>query len=702
MSTTSSRRRRVHPFERSLEPPAPEAVFQDGIYLPFDRFALTEADGAAVVLNGNLSLSWVDSTFEATLDDCAEELEEAAAHVGLRGAVTLELAMDADADVAGSLRLAVVPLPPFTIGAITVSPFITVRLLLTAATDADVRFGLVAPFEFGSGFAFDGTTSSEELTSSPRHAPEVGLPDTAATLTASAELEITLALMLTVGAGLPIGGPALGASFGTLLSVDPVAGVDVDGVVSIAGGWVFPGLDGLPDIPADLPILHPAAQFDVLSVAGPITPGGASTRWSRLFDIPFNESAAAILPAGDGLVVIGGGVSAAIAWLATLDPDGVPISQHTSGPSDLWRPVGMVHANGDFLVAGQDNAIRLDRFSPTGERRWTRSYTVPDTAQTLCIAITARSTGGAVLAGRVLRGNEQIPLLIAVDVDGNVDFALEIDPGVGATDAELASLTETPFGDIVAVGKVHFDSGDPQNPFSVENAWILRLHPDAVVDGYAVGGARPMSATRVVADADGSYAVGGRLNPAVGAANTTWLAALDAADGLRWSSSYRVRPEVPSLEDIVTGLAMLDGRLLACGRMDPSGGDDSWLLQPDTASGMPLWAKSLIGDHPDIFGGDELVDVVALPVGLAACGQTAANSTDRDIWVSRMNCDGHLDFLPDSGLVCRCTDVEWRRLDDEHSVHPLTPMAVATTVAVDAGAVLETQPATAVGQLLTD
>jgi hypothetical protein len=289
-----------------------------------------------------------------------------------------------------------------------------------------------------------------------------------------------------------------------------------------------------------------------------------------------------------------------------------------------------------------------------------------------------------------------------VDLNGDVTSAMEIDPGLGATDAALVGLAETPPGDILAVGKVHFDPADPQNPFSVENAWILRLHPDAALTGYALGGTRPMSATRVVSDADGSYAVGGRLNPAVGAANTTWLAALDAADGLRWSSSYRVRPEVSSLEDIVTGLATLDDRLLACGRMDPSGGADSWLLQPDKVSGMPLWAKSVIGNHPGIFGGDELVDVVALPVGLAACGQTAANSTDRDIWVSRMNYDGHLDFLPDSGLVCRCTNVEWRRLDDEHSVHPLTPTAVATTVAVDAGAVLETQPATAVGQLLTD
>jgi hypothetical protein len=703
MSTTSPRRRTSGPFERSLEPPAPEAVFQDGVYLPLDQLDLSGTGGPAVVLNGNLSLSWVDSTFEATLDACAEELEEAAAQVGLRGAVTLELAMDADADVAGSLRLATVPLPPFTIGAITVSPFITVRLLLAAATDADVRFGLVAPFEFGSGFTFDGTTSSEELTSSPRHAPEVGLPDTAATLTASAELEISLALMLTVGAGLPIGGPALGASFGTLLSIDPVAGVDVDGVVQIAGGWVFPGLDGLPDIPAELPVLHPVARSDILSIVGPLTPGGVSTRWSRRFDIPVNESAAAVIPAGDGLAVVAGGVSGAIAWLAALDPDGVPTSQHTSGPNDLWRPVGMAHApGGDVLVAGQDDGIRLDLFSPTGERRWTRTYTVPDTAQTLCIAMTARSAGGAVLAGQVLRGSSRIPLLVGVDVDGDVDFAMEIDPGVGATDARLAGLAETRSGDVLAVGEVDVDPADPQNPFSVAHAWILRLHPDTALDGYALGGTRSTIATRVVADADGSYAVGGRHSPAVGAANTTWLAALDAADGLRWSSSYRVRPEVPSLEDVVTGLATLDGRLLACGRMDPSGGADSWLLRPDKASGMPLWAKSLIGDHPGIFGGDELVDVVALPVGLAACGQTAANGTDRDIWVSQMNCDGYLDFLPDSGLVCQCTDVEWRRLDAEHSVHPLTPTAVAIAVAVDAGAVLETQPASAVGHLLTD
>lgn len=367
MIPTPNRRRRVRPFERTLGPPPPDAVFESGLYLTLDQVEITEAGGAPVVLNGNLALSWVKSTFEGTLD-ANSELENASARVGLHGAVTLELAMNAGADVAGSLRLAVIPLPPFTVGEITVSPFIQVRLHLIAGADADARLGLVAPFRFGSGFAFDGATPRAGMTWPPRHAPEVGLPDAAVILTAGVELEVTLVLLMAIGAGLPvpIGGPALGASFGTLVSVDPVAGVDLNGAVKIAGGWVLPGLDGLPDIPEGLPLIHPVTQFNIPSAGGPITPGSLSTRWSRLFDVTVNDGAAAALPASDGLVVVEDQGSP---WLATLDGAGVPLSQSTSGPTDLWAPVGMARAvDGDIMVAGQDGGVRVDRFPPPVNR----------------------------------------------------------------------------------------------------------------------------------------------------------------------------------------------------------------------------------------------------------------------------------------------------------------------------------------------
>jgi hypothetical protein len=353
-------------------------VFERGFYVPFDQVELAEVGGAAVTLNGNVALSFANSTFAATLNEPTEpdddpELDEASAQVGLRGAVTLELSLEAGAEITGSLNLAVVPLPAFTVaGEITVSPFVRIRLHLTAAADAAARISLVAPFRFGSGFAFDGVTPRGGMARPPRHAPEVGLPDTAVVLTAKVELEATLVLQLTVS-GLPIGGPALGTSVGVLLDLDPVAGIDLDGALEIVGGWVPPAVVGeLPDIPEQLPVLYPVTRVDIVA-GGPLAPGLAPTRWSRLFDIVNDDNAAALLPAGDGLVVVESNRIAGIPWLAELDAAGVSVWQSTSGPNDSWTPLALAYAlDGDILVAGTGGGVRVDRFSPAGEPRWTR------------------------------------------------------------------------------------------------------------------------------------------------------------------------------------------------------------------------------------------------------------------------------------------------------------------------------------------
>jgi hypothetical protein len=145
-------------------------------------------------------------------------------------------------------RLALIPLPALAAGpSIEVSPFVEVRLHLAASADADARVSMVAPFRLGSGFAFDGSLRAG-MSSSPRHEPEVGLPDTTVALVGSVELEIVLALLITIQ-DIPVGGPVIGTSLGTIIGVDPIAGVAVNGEVEIVGGWAFPGLDGFPDIP---------------------------------------------------------------------------------------------------------------------------------------------------------------------------------------------------------------------------------------------------------------------------------------------------------------------------------------------------------------------------------------------------------------------------------------------------------------------
>lgn len=255
------------------------------------------------------------------------------------------------------------PLPPIAAGpSIEISPFVEVRLHLGASADADARISVVAPFRLGSGFAFDGSLRAG-MSSSPRHAPEIGLPDSPVALAGSVDLEIILALLIAIE-GVPVGGPVIGTSLGTIIEVDPSA-VAVNGEVEIVGGWAFLGLDGLPDIPEDLVQLHPFVRFEIPSPGGPFA-GAAPTRWSRLFDIDSDDGAAAILPAGAGTIVI---EDRGHPWLATLDGAGVPISQSTA--ADPMSPRGMVHAvDGDLLVAGlSGTAIRVDRFSAAASSR---------------------------------------------------------------------------------------------------------------------------------------------------------------------------------------------------------------------------------------------------------------------------------------------------------------------------------------------
>jgi hypothetical protein len=689
VSSRPGSRRPFRPIERQLEPPATDAVFESGLYLPLDQIELAEAGGAPLVVNGNLAVSWVDSTFSGTVAD--DQLEQAGAGVPLRGAATVELAMDAGAEVAGSLRLALIPLPSLPVPpSIEVFPFVDVSLDVAASADADARISVVAPFRLGAGFAFDGSLRAG-LSSPVVHEPEVGLPDGTVALSASVGLNLTLVLLLTIQE-VPVGGPVIGASLSTLVGVDPATGASVDTAVEIVGGWAFPGLDGLPDIPEELSSLLPLQRVDLAPGGRLLDAGGAPTRWSRLFGIDEDDGAAAVLPADAGVVVV---EDRTTPWLAALDGAGVPLWQSTA--ADAWFPNGMASAvDADLILAGVfGSTMRVDRFSPAGEPRWTRRLSVPDADQTTCVAVVSRSSGGAVLAGEVNRSGVFTALLAAIDDSGGVEWSIEVDAGAGSTRPGIAALAEAPSGDIIAVGQVDYtevaDASLP--PIQGENALILKVGPDgAVRSAFALGGAGTERGSRVVVAPDGSYLVGGHL----GRAPNVWLASLRADDSLRWSASYRARPQVNVAE--LTGLAAVTDGHLACGHLESSGAD-AWLLRVD-AEGMPVWVKTTVGADSD----DEPSAVVALDDGLVACGRTQVREdtvSNGDLWVVRANVDGMLHFLADTGLDCECATAEWQRIDD-HSIRTLAPSAVAVTLDLDTAQELRTNPAAVFGELLTD
>jgi hypothetical protein len=586
-----------------------------------------------------------------------------------------------------------IPLPPISAGpSIEISPFVEVRLHLAASADADARVSVVAPFRLGSGFAFDGSLRAG-MSSPPRHEPEIGLPDSPVALAGSVDLEIILALLIAIE-GVPVGGPVIGTSLGTIIEVDPSA-VAVNGELEIVGGWAFLGVDGLPDIPEDLVQLHPLVRFEIPSPGGPFA-GAAPTRWSRLFNIDSDDGAAAILPGGAGTTVI---EDRGHPWLATLDGAGVPISQSTA--ADPMSPKGMVHAvDGDLLVAGlSGTAIRVDRFSSSGEPRWTGTMRASGADRTTCVAVVTRSSGGAVLAGEITRSGVVSALLMAIDDAGGVEWSIEVDAGSGSTHPAIAALAEAPSSDIIAVGEVdHTDLADPSlPPIDRQNALILRLRPDGtLVSGFALGGTGSEKASRVAVAQDGSYVIGGHL----GGAPNAWLVSLRADDSLRWSASYRSRPHASGVDfTTLTGLAAIPDGVLACGHMEPPG-VDAWLIRVDE-EGMPVWAKTFVGADST----DEPAAVVGLADGLVMCGRTEVKedvSTHGDLWVVRANVDANLHFLADSGLACECTAAEWQRLTDDHSTRTLAPTSVPVALDVDPEEELQAEPASVFGELLTD
>jgi hypothetical protein len=683
------------------ELPAPDDGFQDGIYLPFNDLVLGETDGVQVLANGNLAVSWAGSSFAGAIDE-NDQLETFEAGIGLRGAMTIELGVEGSGDVADTLQLATIPLPVFTVGAsIEVSPYAQVRVHLTGSADAGARVSMVAPFRIGTAFSNSGVPDAE-LSSPPRFEPELGIPGLAEAVAfdGTVELEITLTFITTIE-GIPIGGPVIATALGAALALDPAQAIwwDLDGLATVRGGWAF--LDPvtlLPDVPEDLEELS-RARRDIDEADAPLPGVETSTRWSQVFDVLRDDNATGILADGDELVVLEAGGQS---WLAALDGLGAPVEQSTS--IETLTATAMVHASdGDLVVAGADGAqVRFDRHDPSGEQQWTRTVAVPGASRVTCTAMVPTAENGLIFAGEVMHsGGIQQPIVAAIDEDGTVAWATELDMGLGSTAANLYGLALTPSGEIVAVGSVHYTDTPNYADSTIygENALVVKLDAQgAPLSAFAAGGRGHEGADRIAMHPDGSYSIGGDDGSAP---YVMWLATFAADDTLLWWGSYQVQPDVGAFRNYnnLTGLLPLDRKgLLVAGDTGSGTNMDAWILRVD-AGGMPVWVKRY--SSPDT---DDLAGVVALPDGLAAAGTTGyteAVTTYSDLWVIRTSVDGMVHFSDGNGFDAENTAMQWQIITGK-TLHALAPEPLATTLEGDPAEPFATIPASAVGELLTD
>jgi hypothetical protein len=672
--------------------------FEQGFYLPVNDLILVDQAGIQVKANGNVALSFANPHFEGTLD-VNDELDDFEADLAMNGAITLEISVEGAGDLTSELDLFSLRLPTFAIGPVDVTPFAQGRLLLDGTADASARVSMVAPFRVGGSFEKGGSPQAQST--SPRFDPELGTPELAGNFLGTVEIEVTMTFLTSIS-GFPVGGPVIGPRFGVTLDADTM-NWDLDGDLEVVGGWAFPDALGEPDLPDDLEVLINPPAWNIAS--GTIPSLGPSTRWSQVFDVVNDDNAGAAALFGNRVVVVETNDEP---WLSSLQ-DGVPSwqSEATSG----WMPKSIVRAqNGDILVAGvsgNNNDIRVERYSSAGVPRWTNTMTVPGAVVQLCPPQSVRcdgilptSSNGAIVSGRVTYTG-QAPHLIfaALDRDGNITWSTELEMGAGSTAPVVHALAETPTGEILAVGTVNYSDGAT---IDGKNALVLRLDASGnPLSARAVGGLDGEGANQLAVFSDGSYAIAGDAGSS--APFGVWIASLDQNDALVWSGSYQNRSEDLDNSDVstVTGMSPLGNHGLLVSGYFGSPNVNAWIFRIN-ANGMPVWVKTYISADED-----RIAEVMALPDGLIAFGETGftetVNTSYSDLWLLRTSIDGMLHFTDGNGFDAENTDAQWHLFPAaEHTVHTLAPAPLASTTLTGTPSVLTTNVAGAIGEMLTD
>lgn len=704
MSIQQPSRRRVASDERAVALPLPDAGFPHGLYLPLDNVSLGDPGDAQVTMSGNFVVSWLDSTFDGTVD-ADSELETFDAGIGLKGAVTIELAAQTEGEFAQSLRLAMIPLPPITVEPVVVTPYVEVNLHLAGTADAGARVSLVAPFHVDTRVRNAGPP---DPSSRPGLEVMVGPPDAAEAIAMQArvELEVVVAFMTSIG-GVPVGGPVLGTSFGILVTVtaDPNAPAwwDIDGLAKIVGDWAFLDLTAVPPLPAipdHLETVFGPERWNIASADGPLPfIGTESSRWSKVYDIGEYDVAVAALPFENGLILVEQGRTP---WLASLDALGAPRWQQILTDIDAHAMVAAT--DGDLVVAGDSGVdARVERYDrSTGAPSWARTLSVSGADEVTFTAM-APTADGVVVAGAVNRSSVWTPIVAALDDAGDVRWATELDAGSGSTSPNLYAIAVTPDGEILAVGSADFtdaaDVGGP--PITGDNALIVRLNADGdALAAYAWSG--PSKALQITMCEDGSCAIGGYIG---GSLPNVRIASLTDDDALQWSGSYQSRPDTDGIDDAhPTGLAAVSGNgWLVSGRIGGEGTEDAWAMLIDGGGGgMPCWLKTYRSADDD-----ELSGIVAARDGLFAFGSTGMTEQPggfSDIWVLRTSVDGQLHFTADSGIETESTAVQWQSRPED-ALHALMPSNIATTLEGPPAMVppeFTIAPANTVGETITE
>ena len=333
--------------------------FQSGLYVPLDNVSIGTTQGAEAVANGNIAISFADTTMGGTVDE-NDALESFDSGFQFHAVATLELSAETEGALNFSIPLPVVPLPSVQFGpTVSATPFIYSSINGSGTAEAGAHASVVIPMRTTVNFRRD-TTGDHHSASNPRSRPEIGLPDTASPVDFDLELSFEAGIVFLVEiAGVPIGGPFITAEVGLDLGIAPLADPwwTLDATGTLRGGWTF--LAPSEETPTGTELL--TRNWNVAAAPGGLPIEVASSRWSRIFDFEHAEVTRGVSEVGGRLVVLAEGYgSQGAPWMAELDPAGSPEwetgAQSLVGSGMFARALSVAE-DGDLWTMGLVNAI---------------------------------------------------------------------------------------------------------------------------------------------------------------------------------------------------------------------------------------------------------------------------------------------------------------------------------------------------------
>lgn len=701
-STSPQRDANGEPTTSEASPSASAAVsddggFDSGVFVPINDQPLFNVDSVRGVANGNAAITFGDPSFAAALTS-EGELESFSCGIALRGALTLELRIDAAGELSGSMPLSVLMLPSLVFSNVIVTPYLAPRLKYSGNFSASARVSFVIPFAASAQFIGRAGPQIEV----PEIEPEIGMPEASSELEFSVELDLSLVFMVTVE-GLPIGGPALTVTLGLEAHVAalPTPEWHCDMTTALSSGWTL-----APGSPlTDSRVIRGRKRLGEGALPA-LLPG---SRWSRVYDVHDSVTSAGLVPDGEGAILIGNSRLGAWPWLAAVDRSGAISWQNSA----LQQPFGTLNvkslirtANGDLLATGSSglgSGMRVQRYDRSGRPLWSRVMRGPPSTLPAWNGSVASSSGGAILVGHIsyVTSGERRCVMMELDAEGAMAWVTEFDLGPDVTNPTLQAVAVTPTGEILAVGTATYqDIPDRAGAALIgANGLVVRARPDgAIRSAFAVGSRQADELTAIAVFPDGQYAVGGHSSPSRRSGlNGAWITCFDAQDAIRWSGTYAGEDAAGYAH--VNALAPLlnHGLLVVGGSGTPEQTREAWLFRTNDV-GMPVWFKTLDGRQDDT-----LTHVLALDKGLLAFGYTKSfdvtePSRKSDLWAVCASVDGMLDFQEPTGMQVRNDKARWRRPSIDS--RPLTATMVPCLLGLSS-AVFDVVPASATDALVT-